>query len=340
MLYELRQLRRVLGGRVILDIDHLVLDSGKITGLIGANGAGKTTLLQLLAFLDQPSQGTMAFCGQPVENREERLLALRRQVVLVDQYPILFTGSVRRNLEFGLKARGIVAAEREQRIIASLEMVGMKEFLQARAEKLSGGETKRIALARALALQPAVLLCDEPTANVDGEHQEVILNILERANREERISIIFSTHALEQAERLADTLVTLKDGRLSRLSRINVWAARIVDGQTAMIAGRDRREVKIQLAAPPAFRSDSRRCRLFFDPQKLRLLPPEAATDPGQMLPATVVQLAADQGRVRVTADIGIPLEVHLDLAQYRQDPPGIGERFLLSIPPEAIVVE
>lgn len=339
MLYDLDNLVREHGGRVILDIDHLVLGRGKITGLIGANGAGKTTLLQLLAFLDQPSRGSINFHGQPVIYREDRLLALRRQVALVDQYPILFTGSVRRNLEFGLKVRGIEAAERQRRIVAALEMVGMEEFLQARAEKLSGGETKRIALARALALRPAVLLCDEPTANVDGEHQEVILNILERANREERIAIVFSTHALEQAERLADTLVTLKDGRLSRLSRINVWSALISDGM-AVLTGRGRREVRIPLLAQPSQRHGALRRRLFFNPEKLRLVSPEARVDHGQTLPATVVQLAADQGRVRVTVDVGIPLEVHLDLAAYQQRPPCIGESLSLLMPPGAVIVE
>ena len=340
MLYELRQLLRRHGERTILDIDHLVVDDGRITGLIGANGAGKTTLLQLLAFLDQPSGGNIAFRGQPVESREEQLLALRRQVVLVDQYPILFTGSVRRNLEFGLKIRGISAALREQRILAALEMVGMGRFLNARAEKLSGGETKRIALARALALHPEVLLCDEPTANVDGEHQEVILNILERANREERISVIFSTHALDQAERLADNLVILKDGRLSRLSRANVWPALIIDGRTAVITGRGRREVKIPLESCARREPGTVRHRLFFDPARLRLLPLEATVDEKRMLPGTVLQLAADQGGVRVIVDVGIPLEVHLELSDYRRRPPCIGESIWLQMTPGAVVVE
>ena len=340
MLYELCRFGRVYRDRSILDIDHLVVEDGKITGLIGANGAGKTTLLQLLAFLDVPSHGTLSFCGRPVEYREDALLGLRRQVVLVDQYPILFTGSVRRNLEFGLKVRGIAQSEREKRILSALELVGMGDFLHARAEKLSGGETKRIALARALALRPAVLLCDEPTANVDGEHQEIILNILERANLEEHISIVFSTHVLEQAERLADTLVTLKEGQLSRLSRVNVWPATIVDGQVAVIAGRGQGEVKILLPQPVSIQHGITRRRLFLDPEKLLLLPPQAQAGAGQLLPARVVQLCADQGRVRVTVDIGIPVEVYLTADGYALRPPGIGERFLLQVARGSLTIE
>jgi tungstate transport system ATP-binding protein len=340
MLYELHRFGRVYQDRAVLDVHHLVIEAGKITGLIGANGAGKTTLLQLLAFLEMPSRGTIAFRGQPVEYREDDLLGLRRQVVLVDQYPILFTGSVRRNLEFGLKIRGIERGERERRILSALELVGMGGFLYARAEKLSGGETKRIALARALALRPAVLLCDEPTANVDGEHQEVILNILERANSDEHISIVFSTHDLEQAERLADTLVTLKDGQLSRLSRVNVWHATIVDGQVAVIAGRGQSEVKIVLPQPVSLRHGTTRRRLFLDPERLVLLPPEAEAGEGQLLPATVVQLVADQGRVRVTVDIGIPVDVYLTTNIYAQRPPCIGEPFLLQIAAASLAIE
>ena len=340
MLYELGQLTRVHNGRKILDIDGLAIDRGRITALIGANGAGKTTLLQILAFLDMPTGGQVSFLGEAVDFRAGALLELRRRVVLVDQYPILFTGSVQRNLDFGLKVRGVERKDRERRVSQALEMVGMGEFLHARAEKLSGGETKRIALARALALRPAVLLCDEPTANVDFEHQEVILNILERANGEENISIVFSTHALEQAERLADTLVTLKGGRLSRLSRVNVWPAMLDDGPVAVIAGRGRREVRLALAPEALVGKPGGRVNLFFDPEKLRLLPLSEASDGQRHLPATVVQLAADEQRIKVTVDIGVPIDVYLSTGEYGERPPHIGEQVLLQVAAGALTVE
>lgn len=340
MLYELGQVTRVHNGRKILDIDGLAIERGRITALIGANGAGKTTLLQILAFLDTPSSGQVSFLGETVEFGGSALLELRRRIVLVDQYPILFTGSVQRNLEFGLKVRGVERAERLHRVTQALDLVGMGEFLHARAEKLSGGETKRIALARALALRPAVLLCDEPTANVDFEHQEVILNTLERANGEENISIVFSTHALEQAERLADTLVTLKGGRLSRLSRVNVWPAIIDDGPVAVIAGRGRREVRLPLAPDSLARSPGRRVNLFFDPEKLRLLPVEEKGDDQRHLPATVMQLTADEQRIKVTVDIGVPIDVYLSAGEYGMRPPRIGEPVLLQVAAGALTVE
>ena len=215
MLYEISGLTRVFNGRTVLDIPDLTIEKGQIYALLGPNGSGKTTLLNLLAFLDTPSSGTISFCSGPVRFIESFLLPLRRRVVLVDQHPILFTASVQANLEFGLKIRKIKKDVRIKKIRAALEMVGMQEFINARGHTLSGGETKRIALARALVLEPDVLLCDEPFANVDTENQERILAILGRINSQHRISIIFSSHDRPLAERLARNKLYLDNGRLA-----------------------------------------------------------------------------------------------------------------------------
>jgi tungstate transport system ATP-binding protein len=110
----------------------------------------------------------------------------------VDQYPILFTSTVFKNIEFGLKIRKLPAKKREKRIEEVLDMVGMRSFMHSRAHTLSGGETQRVAIARALAVSPQVLLCDEPTSNVDTENQATIINILKQINEQEGITIIFT----------------------------------------------------------------------------------------------------------------------------------------------------
>ena len=214
MLYELRNVIREHRGRKILNLPHLVIEAGKIYALTGPNGAGKTTLLNILAFLDQPTSGTIRFHDQAISTAPGPLLALRRRVVLVDQYPILFTGPVWRTVEYGLKVRGILRGQRADRVREVLELVGMTDFHDAAAEKLSGGETKRVAMATALAVRPEVLLCDEPTANVDEENQQIITEILARINRDHGTSIIFSTHYLEQGRRLAHAGLSLEHGRL------------------------------------------------------------------------------------------------------------------------------
>ncbi|MBI5556429.1 MAG: ATP-binding cassette domain-containing protein [Deltaproteobacteria bacterium] len=215
MLYELRDVIREHKGGKVLDLPHLEIEAGRIYALVGPNGAGKTTLLNILAFLDRPTAGEIYFQGAQINDSKQPLLSLRRRVVMVDQYPILFTGPVWKNVEFGLKVRGAARQERIDRVREVLALVGMAGFYDAEAERLSGGETKRVALAMALAVRPEVLLCDEPSANVDEENQEKIIQILDRMNREHNTSIIFSTHYLEQGRRLAHAGLVLKHGRLS-----------------------------------------------------------------------------------------------------------------------------
>ncbi|MDF1591875.1 MAG: ATP-binding cassette domain-containing protein [Desulfobacterales bacterium] len=214
-LYRLSQLTKTYRNRTVLDIPFLEIDPGKIYALMGPNGAGKTTLLNILGFLDPPTGGSVQFCSRSVQFTEPALQALRKEVVIVDQHPILFTTTVYKNLEFGLKVRQIAKSERERMITASLEMVGMLDFAQALAHRLSGGETQRVALARAFAVSPKVLLCDEPTANVDEENQAIILRILKQINEQKKITILFTTHDRTQAAALAQQTVFLNSGKIT-----------------------------------------------------------------------------------------------------------------------------
>ncbi len=232
MLYRLENLTRSHGTRTVLDIEKLEIVPNRIYTLIGPNGAGKTSLLKILAFLDKPTSGNLHFLDRQVSFEEKHLHEFRRQVVLLDQTPIMFTGSVWKNIEFGLKIRKIAAKARKQRIEEALELGRYGEFcLRTMPRGLSGGETKRVALARALVLQPEVLLCDEPTANVDNENQEIILKIIERINKEQKGSIIFSTHYLSQGQRLADHTLLLQNGSLSDIASDNIYRLNIIDSQ-------------------------------------------------------------------------------------------------------------
>ena len=341
MLYEIDKLNRAHQGRTILDIPELVIPAGIITSLIGPNGAGKTTLLHLLAFLDTPSGGAISFRSKPVRFVEKDLHLLRQKVVLVDQYPILFTGSVCKNLDFGLKVRKIEKKRRRDLIEEALEMVGMQDFMHAEAHKLSGGETKRVALARALVVKPEVLLCDEPTANVDSENQEIILNILERTNGREKISILFATHSISQAQRLADQTIMLKDGRLSDLSRENVFPATIVGQDEGRLICRLQQD-DVRITVPAAgYPSAVGRVRIFLNPAKIGLwYCGERAEVQGNLLPGTVVQITGGNGQIKTTIDVGVQIDISLSLSEYASKPPLIGEGVFLHIPDEAITIE
>lgn len=338
MLYSLSKLKRIYGDRTVLDISLLDIEPEKIYTLIGPNGAGKTTLLNILAFLEDPDQGAISFNSSPVHFSDKTLRQLRQRVVLVDQYPILFTGPVWKNIEFGLKIRKIPKKKRKGIVEEVLEMVGMQNFVNADAHKLSGGETKRVALARALAIRPEVLLCDEPTANVDAENQEIILNILERSNRENKLSLIFATHYLSQAQRLADHTIILQNGKLSGTARENIFTAEMVDssgdgllwqigGVHSLVTYEKQPDQLLQ------------KVKIFIDPKKIQLV---SATDvPAKernLWRGNICKIEMENGWVRVTIDTGLRLDILLQKEIYIEQPYHVGENVTLHITDDSLL--
>lgn len=310
MLYELNNVVRLFGSRTVLEIDSLSFEARKIYALIGPNGAGKTTLLNQLAFLDQPSSGEIRFRSAPVSYDHSSLTGLRRQVVLVDQSPILFSGSVWKNIEFGLKVRKIPKKERARRIEHALERVTMSDFAHQDVYGLSGGEVKRVALARALALEPEVLLCDEPTANVDREHQEIILKILSHANSVRHTTIIFSTHYLSQSRQLAHRTLLLQNGRLSKNLEENIFQARIIrrdERLKCLVNGH-----LIPFSDPDGLASDNRQLRVHVDPQKVKLKAFGQKPVLSPWIPGKITSLSKENGNIRITVDIGLKLQILL----------------------------
>ncbi|MDO3377292.1 energy-coupling factor ABC transporter ATP-binding protein [Geoalkalibacter halelectricus] len=194
-------------------VNHLALEEGRIYILSGPNGAGKSTLLQTLALLNCPRRGEIRVGDERLTWRGAQLRRLRRRITLVHQNPFLFSGSIQHNLAMGLALRGIRGDEQRRRIEQSLEAVGLSEFARRPARKLSGGETRRVALARALALRPDILLLDEPTANLDRETVatfEEVIQILPAQG----ITVVMASHDPGQPQRLGGELLRLGGGRL------------------------------------------------------------------------------------------------------------------------------
>lgn len=321
MLYELNNVVRQFGCRTVLDIDKLFFEARRVYALIGPNGAGKTTLLNLLAFLDQPTSGELFFRSGRVSYENAVLTRLRRQVVLVDQTPILFSGSVWKNIEFGLKVRKIGGAEKRMKIEQALERVGMSDFAQADVHGLSGGEVKRVALARALALEPEVLLCDEPTANVDQQHQEIILKILDHANSVRNTTVIFSTHYLSQSRRLAHETLLLQDGRLAKHLDENSFSGRIVKRDQGLFFLLGDHHLLPFVGLGSAAQSGSPG-RVHIRPDRVTLLPADESrmADSGR-INGRIVSISAENGRVRIAVDIGVLLQVAVAAEVFRQQP-------------------
>jgi tungstate transport system ATP-binding protein len=227
-LYKIENLRMELGGREVLNIPALDIPDDQIVALTGPNGSGKTTLLQILGGLIEPHGGTIRYRDQDLLTQTATAQSrTRRDLGIVLQSPYLFKTTVLSNVSYGLIRRGVSRAEAGDKAREMLELLGLGDFGKRSHSALSGGEAQRVALARALVLEPDALLLDEPFANVDAVSRSVIERVLVQENRYQKTSVIFTTHDLEQAYRMADTVVTLFEGRVHDGSMENLFHGRI-----------------------------------------------------------------------------------------------------------------
>jgi tungstate transport system ATP-binding protein len=333
-LFEAKQLTKAYKGRTVLDLRELVLDKEKIYALQGPNGSGKTTLLEILSLLIPPTTGELRYRGSAVDFKGRGLTALRREIVMVHQNPVLFTTTVHGNLEFALKVRGLPKAAREKIILASLDLVGMRGFLHAEAHKLSGGETQRVAIARAVACSPRVMLFDEPTSSVDVENKNIIERIINDINSEKRISVIFTSHDLTQASKLSHEVIPLFDGRKVPSVYENIFASTL----SAEKEGKMRCTIRDDLALLADTGTEGK-VKISIDPLKISLHRNGDHEADINILKGKLVQLTDEQSFVRAAVDVGIPLNVLLPKESFKAQAFAIGEEVTLRIPREAITV-
>jgi tungstate transport system ATP-binding protein len=209
-IYRLIDLQQTYNGRRVLDIDRLAIGRGEVLALVGPSGAGKSTLLRLLNFLERPSGGTLAFDGEIVIDKPP--LEQQRRVTTVFQRPALLHRSVAANIAYGLRLHGQKLPDSE--MTAWLDRLGLAHLARQSAPKLSAGEAQRVALARALVLRPDVLLLDEPSANLDPYNIGLIERLVAEAHTETGMTVVWVTHDIFQARRVAGRVAFLLGGRL------------------------------------------------------------------------------------------------------------------------------
>jgi putative ABC transport system ATP-binding protein len=197
------------------DLD-LTIRSGDFAVLCGPSGSGKTTILNMMGLLDVPTAGVVKFEGTAVSSLSRTELArLRRDRIgfIFQAYNLIPVLTALENAEFVLDLQGMAAAARRARVMEVLEAVGLAGLENRRPDELSGGQQQRVAIARAIAAGPAVVLADEPTANVDSETGARILDLMERLNREQGVTFVFSSHDPAVIDR-ARRVLRLRDGKL------------------------------------------------------------------------------------------------------------------------------
>lgn len=197
---------------------NLSITSGEFTAVVGPSGSGKTTLLNLIGGLTTPSSGRVFVKGKDINQLKEKELVKFRlhNIGFVFQFlnliPVL---TVEENISFIMELQGTNKEQRNRRTAELLELIGMKDRARSRPYALSGGQKQRVAVARALASKPLFILADEPTANLDTEAAETLLNTMLLLNEKEKVTFLFSTHdprVMNKARRL----ITLEDGRITK----------------------------------------------------------------------------------------------------------------------------
>lgn len=221
-LLEVVNVSKSFGEKEALKDVSLNVRQGEILSVIGPSGAGKTTLLKLMNLLLHPDRGKIFFDGVDTGVDERRRRMLRRMMGMVFQYPALFDTSVFNNIALGLSIRGFPKREIVGRVEDALSYVGLKGFGQRRASSLSAGEAQRVSLARALVLEPKLLLLDEPTANLDPANVLQIEEIIRRVNSEVGVTVVLATHNLLQAKRLSHRAAFLWMGELVEVGEASI----------------------------------------------------------------------------------------------------------------------
>jgi len=203
--------------RAVDDVS-LEIDKGDFVALCGPSGSGKTTILNMIGGLDIPTSGDVLLEGQNMATlgRSEVANIRRDRIGFVFQaYNLIPVMTAYENAEFVLKLQGVHEKECRDRVMATLQEVGLAGLEHRRPDEMSGGQQQRVAIARAIVTRPAIVLADEPTANVDSATADALLDLMQKLNQEEGVSFLFSTHDQRVMQR-ARRLIRLRDGKIEK----------------------------------------------------------------------------------------------------------------------------
>jgi tungstate transport system ATP-binding protein len=325
---EARGLRVRRGGVEVLDVPSFRLHEGELVALIGPNGSGKSSLLLALTCLLDRSAGQVLYHGREIGPGRASLDA-RRKLSMVLQEPLLLDGTVGDNVAAGLRFRGRDRREIASAVANALELFGIAHLADRSARRLSGGEARRVSLARALAVCPDVLFLDEPFASLDPPTRQSIVDDLARTIREERIAAVLVTHDQAEALRLSDRLDVMSCGTIVQSDApavvmnhpANEFVARCVGMETiieGVVRRRDGGECLLAAgdaaiaAVGDAGVGDRVYCCIRPEAVTIELAGRSRATSARNLFPARIVSCASVGPYVRVELDCGFPLVAHV----------------------------
>jgi len=192
------------------------IEDGEFIAIMGPSGSGKSTLLYLIGCLDKPTKGEVIIDGVETSKLgDDELTRLRREKLgfIFQQYNLISTLTALENVELPMIFRGVPKDERKRKAMELLRLIGIEDIAERKPMEISGGQQQRVAIARAMANEPRILLCDEPTGNLDSKSGRQVMGTIKELNEEKGVTVILVTHDPSMAE-FAERIVRLRDGRL------------------------------------------------------------------------------------------------------------------------------
>ncbi|PKP54982.1 ABC transporter ATP-binding protein, partial [Candidatus Atribacteria bacterium HGW-Atribacteria-1] len=256
--------------------------------------------------LEKPDEGQIFFYDQEITNKSNSdTLEIRRRMTLLNQDPFLFHSTVYDNIAYGLKIRSIPSKVQKSRIRSALNIVGLSAFKDRKANQLSGGEAQRVVIARALVIEPEVLFLDEPTANIDQKHIDVVERIIKKIKKEIKTTVIFTTHDLSQAYRLADEVISLLDGKIIKQVQENLLWGEIVEEEDGLKRFKTMGNIKFAIVSEkigPAY--------ISIDPRDIILSYEQFQSSARNSFLGKTTKIIEQNHLVKLEIDIGISLVV------------------------------
>jgi tungstate transport system ATP-binding protein len=312
----------------VLDVPSFRLQENELVCLLGPNGSGKSTLLLSLMSLLERTAGRIVYRGEEILS-QRAAIAARRKMAMVLQEPLLFNATVYDNVASGLRIRGVGRSETKRRTMAYLERFRLGELAQRSARKLSGGEARRVNLARALVVEPEVVLLDEPFANLDVPTRRSIGEDLERTIRDARMAAILVTHDQAEALRFSDRIIVMSGGRIVQSdlpaavvnNPMNEFVASCV-GMDAIVEGVIRRSTggELVVAVPggeidavgEGSTGDRVYCCIRPENVIIDVVNPSHTSSARNVFAARIESIASLGPYLKVKLDCGFPLVAHV----------------------------
>lgn len=359
-LYELRNVKKYYSDYLALDIPLLTLEREKLYIIYGPNASGKTTLLNLLAFLDKPTYGKVFFypvrncvqtVGKNISNGVDKNPTfclqeniLRHRVTLFMQNPYLFKTTVLENVISGLAFRSISRTRAKEKVAPVMKQMGIWELRNRYVNSLSGGEKRKVALARTIVLDTEVVLLDEPTSHIDRAHVGLIEDIISQATHNTKKTIIMTTHDLNQAHRLTSNIIYLINGRLRDLPLWNVFSAHLTESNNICITGNEVskgvKKAQINQKAEIFVATDKTGpAKIVIDPKDILLSHKPIYSSALNNLKTRIVGIREVSGLVDIVVESGIRLHALITHKSFRDMRLNIGDEIFIAFKASAVEV-